>query len=133
MPNVETITPPNTPTPIGPYSHVARVGDAITIGGTAGVDPATGALTGPDVASQTRQILRNFAVMLEAVGSDLGHVVHVDVYLLDVADFAAMNEVYIEAFEPFGGHRPARTAIGVAGLPKAGAVVTMGLTAIVAG
>ena len=133
MPNVETITPPDTPTPIGPYSHVARVGDAITIGGTAGVDPATGALAGPDVASQTRQILRNFKVMLEAVGSDLGHVVHVDVYLLDIADFAAMNEAYVEAFAPFGGHRPARTAIGVAGLPKAGAVVTMGLTAVVAG
>ena len=132
MPNVETITPPNTPTPIGPYSHVARVGDLITIGGTAGVDPATGQLAGPDVASQTRQILRNFAVMLAAAGSDLGHVVHVDVYLLDVADFEAMNAAYVEAFEPFGGHRPARTAIGVAALPKAGAVVTMGLTAVVA-
>ena len=133
MPDVETLTPPNTPIPIGPYSHVARVGDLITIGGTAGVDPATAQLAGPDAATQTRQILRNFAVMLEAAGSDLGHVVHVDVYLLDVADFEAMNAVYIEAFEPFGGHRPARTAIGVAGLPKAGAVVTMGLTAVVAG
>jgi 2-iminobutanoate/2-iminopropanoate deaminase len=133
MPNVETITPPNTPTPIGPYSHVARVGELITIGGTAGVDPATGQLAGADVASQTRQILRNFAVMLAAAGSDLGHVIHVDVYLLDIADFEAMNAAYVEAFEPFGGHRPARTAIGVAALPKAGAVVTMGLTAVVAG
>jgi 2-iminobutanoate/2-iminopropanoate deaminase len=132
MPQVETLTPPGTPTPIGPYSHVAKVGDLITIGGTAGVDPATGQLAGGDVVSQTRQILRNFAVMLEAVGSDLGHVVHVDVYLLDIADFEAMNEAYVEAFEPFGGHRPARTAIGVAALPKAGAVVTMGLTAVVA-
>jgi 2-iminobutanoate/2-iminopropanoate deaminase len=130
MPHVETITPPGTPTPIGPYSHVAKVGDFITIGGTAGVDPATGGLAGPDVASQTRQILRNFAVMLAAVGSDLGHVIHVDVYLLDIADFAAMNVAYVEAFEPFGGHRPARTAIGVAALPKADAVVTMGLTAV---
>jgi 2-iminobutanoate/2-iminopropanoate deaminase len=130
MPTVETLTPPGTPTPIGPYSHVARVGDAITIGGTAGVDPATGQLAGPDIASQTRQILRNVSVMLEAVGSDLGHVVHVDVFLLDVADFAAMNAAYVEAFEPYGGHRPARTAIGVAGLPKAGAVVTMALTAV---
>jgi 2-iminobutanoate/2-iminopropanoate deaminase len=133
MPNVQTITPPNTPTPIGPYSHVARVGELITIGGTAGVDPATGQLAGADVASQTRQILRNFAVMLAAAGSDLGHVIHVDVYLLDIADFEAMNAAYVEAFEPFDGHRPARTAIGVAALPKAGAVVTMGLTAVVAG
>ncbi|HEX5013277.1 MAG TPA: Rid family hydrolase [Candidatus Limnocylindrales bacterium] len=132
MPDVETLTPPNTPTPIGPYSHVARVGSWITIGGTAGVDPATGELAGDDAASQTRQILRNFAVMLEAAGSDLGHVVHVDVYLLDITDFASMNEAYIEAFAAFGDHRPARTAIGVAALPKAGAVVTMGLTAVVA-
>jgi 2-iminobutanoate/2-iminopropanoate deaminase len=132
MPNVETITPPDTPIPIGPYSHVARVGDLLTIGGTAGVDPATGQLAGPDVAAQTRQILHNFSVMLAAAGSDLGHVIHVDVYLLDIADFAAMNEAYVEAFEAFGGHRPARTAIGVAALPKAGAVVTMGLTAVVA-
>ena len=130
MPSVETITPPNTPTPIGPYSHVAKVGDAITIGGTAGVDPATGQLAGGDVASQTRQILANFSVMLAAAGSDLDHVIHVDVYLLDVADFEAMNAAYVEGF---GSHRPARTAIGVAALPKAGAVVTMGLTAIVRG
>jgi 2-iminobutanoate/2-iminopropanoate deaminase len=132
MPSVETVTPPNTPIPIGPYSHVARVGDFLTIGGTAGVDPATGQLAGTDIASQTRQILRNVEVMLEAVGSDLGHVIHVDVYLLDIADFPAMNEAYIEAFAPFSDHRPARTAIGVAALPKAGAVVTMGLTAVVA-
>jgi len=132
MPTVETVTPPNTPTPIGPYSHVARVGGFITIGGTAGVDPATGRLAGTDVVAQARQILRNFTVMLEAVGSDLGHVIHVDVYLLDIADFAAMNEAYVEAFAPFSGHLPARTAIGVAALPKAGAVVTMGLTAVVA-
>ena len=129
MPHVETVIPPGTPTPIGPYSHVARVGDLLTIGGTAGVDPATGQLAGPDAASQTRQILRNFAVMLAAVGSDLDHVLHVDVYLLDIADFEAMNAAYVQAF---GEHRPARTAIGVAALPKAGAVVTMGLTAVVA-
>jgi len=133
MPDIETITPPNTPIPIGPYSHVAKVGDMITIGGTAGVDSSTGALAGPDVASQTRPILRNFETMLEAAGSDLGHVVHVDVFLLDIADFGAMNEAYVEAFAPFGDHRPARTAIGVAALPKQGAVVTMGLTAVVAG
>jgi 2-iminobutanoate/2-iminopropanoate deaminase len=68
MPTVETVTPPGTPTPIGPYSHVARAGDWVTIGGTAGVDPSTGQLAGNDVESQTRQILQNFAVMLAAVG-----------------------------------------------------------------
>ena len=70
---VETLTPPNTPNPIGPYSHIAKVGQHIWIGGTAGVDPATGQLAGADVAAQTRQILKSFVVMLEAVESDLGH------------------------------------------------------------
>src|SRR5262249_8590365 len=93
---VETLTPPNTPTPIGPYSHVAKVGQHITIGGTAGVDPATGQLAGQDVGSQTRQILKSFEIMLEAVGSDLNHVVHVNVFLQNMSDFDAMNTAYIE-------------------------------------
>jgi 2-iminobutanoate/2-iminopropanoate deaminase len=81
---VETFTPPNTPEPIGPYSHIAKVGQFISIGGTAGFDPATGELAGSDVFSQTRRILDSFAVMLESVGSDLGHVVHVNVFLKDM-------------------------------------------------
>jgi 2-iminobutanoate/2-iminopropanoate deaminase len=62
MPEVETATTANTPTPIGPYNHIAKVGDLVTIGGTAGVDPSTGSLAGGDVASQTSQILDNFRV-----------------------------------------------------------------------
>src|SRR4051794_8650036 len=88
---VETLTPPNTPTPIGPYNHVAKMGEHIWIGGTAGVDPATGQLAGPDVAAQTRQILRSFAVMLDAVGSGLDHAVHINIFLKSMADFDAMN------------------------------------------
>lgn len=130
MANVETLTPPGTPEPIGPYSHVARAGGLIFISGTAGVDPATGMLAGSDVASQTRQIIRNFAVMLAAAGSDLRHVVHVSVYLKDMGDFAEMNRAYAEAM---GDHRPARTAIGVSDLPKPGARLTMDLRAVVKG
>jgi 2-iminobutanoate/2-iminopropanoate deaminase len=124
---VETSTPPNTPTPIGPYSHIAKVGPFITIGGTAGVNPATGELAGPDVAAQTKQILESFKVMLASVGSDLAHVVHINIFLNDIADFARMNEAYIEVM---GAHRPARTAFAVAALPKAGACLTMNLTAV---
>ena len=127
MPTVETSTPHNTPPPIGPYSHIARVGTFITIGGTAGVDPATGQLAGPDAASQTRQILDSFEVMLSSVGSDLGHVVHVNVFLAHMSDFDAMNAAYIEKM---GGHRPARTVIGVRELPKPGVLLTMNLTAV---
>jgi len=124
---VETSTPPGTPTPIGPYNHVAKVDRFITIGGTAGVDPATGRLAGPDIASQARQILASFRVMLESVGSDLAHVVHINVFLKDMGDFEAMNAAYIESL---GSHRPARTVIGVRELPKPGVLVTMNLTAV---
>jgi 2-iminobutanoate/2-iminopropanoate deaminase len=127
MPSVETSTPPNTPAPIGPYSHIARVGTFITIGGTAGVDPATGQFAGPDVESQTRQIIDSFEVMLSSVGSDLGHVVHVNVFLAHMSDFEAMNAAYVEKM---GGHRPARTVIGVSELPKPGVLLTMNLTAV---
>jgi 2-iminobutanoate/2-iminopropanoate deaminase len=124
---VETSTPPNTPIPIGPYNHIAKVGQFITIGGTAGVDPATGQLAGPDVYAQAKQILASFAAMLDSVGSDLGHVVHVNVFLLDMRDFERMNAAYSEAM---GEHWPARTVIGVAELPKPGVLLTMNLTAV---
>ena len=127
MPSVETSTPPNPPPPIGPYNHIARVGTFITIGGTAGVDPSTGRLAGPDIQTQTRQILDSFEVMLSYVGSDLGHVVHVNVFLAQMSDFEAMNAAHVEKM---GGHRPARTVIGVSELPKPGVLLTMNLTAV---
>jgi 2-iminobutanoate/2-iminopropanoate deaminase len=127
MPAVETTTPPNTPEPIGPYSHIAKVGSLIAIGGTAGVDPATGQLAGADVGTQARQILDSFEVMLESVGSDLAHVVHVNIFLNEMSDFEALNAAYVEKM---GDHRPARTVIGVRELPKPGVLLTMNLTAV---
>ena len=126
-PAVITSTPPNTPTPIGPYNHIAKVGPFISIGGTAGVDPATGQLAGPDVYAQTKQILGSFQVMLESVDSDLQHVVHLNVFLKDMKDFDEMNRAYVEVM---GDHRPARTVIGVHELPKPGVLLTMNLTAV---
>ena len=126
-PLVETFTPPNTPVPIGPYNHIAKVGSYITIGGTAGVNPATGQLAGADIASQTKQILASFQVMLEAVNSDLKHIVHINIFLKQMSDFDAMNRAYIEMM---GEHRPARTVIGVNELPKPGVLLTMNLTAV---
>jgi 2-iminobutanoate/2-iminopropanoate deaminase len=126
-PNVETSTPTNTPTPIGPYNHIAKVGQFISIGGTAGVSPASGKLAGTDVYSQTKQILESFRVMLESVASDLNHVIHVNVFLKDMQDFDEMNRAYVELME---NHRPARTVIGVNELPKPGVLITMNLTAV---
>jgi len=124
---VETLTPPNTPKPIGPYNHIAKVGDHIWIGGTAGFDPATGQLVGADVGSQTRQIFRSFEVMLAAVDSDLNHVTHINVFLKQMSDFEAMNAAYVEMM---GEHRPARTVFAVLELPKPGVMLTMNLTAV---
>jgi 2-iminobutanoate/2-iminopropanoate deaminase len=124
---IETSTPPDTPKPIGPYNHIAKVGQFISIGGTAGVDPATGRLAGPDAYSQAKQILKSFEVMLRSVSSDLDHVVHVNVFLTDMRDFDEMNRAYVEMM---GSHRPARTVIGVDELPKPGVLLTMNLTAV---
>jgi 2-iminobutanoate/2-iminopropanoate deaminase len=130
MPDVETSSPPDTPDPIGPYNHVAKVGNFITIGGTAGVDPSTGRLAGADIKSQTRQIIANFQVMLSSVGSDLAHIVHLNIFLSQMSDFEAMNAAYVEQM---GEHRPARTVIGVSELPKAGVLLTMNLAAVTSG
>jgi 2-iminobutanoate/2-iminopropanoate deaminase len=125
---VETSTPPNTPTPIGPYNHVAKAGQFISIGGTAGVNPATGELAGLDVYAQTQQILDSFAVMLASVGSDLRHTLHINIFLKDVGDFDEMNRAYVGKM---GDYLPARTVIGVNELPKPGALLTMNLTAVI--
>ena len=127
MPKVETSTPPGTPTPIGPYSHIAKVGSFITIGGVAGFDPATGQLAGSDIASQTRQILTSFKTMLASVNSDLDHVVHINIFLREMSDFEVMNAAYVEVM---GAHRPARTVISVRELPKPDVLLTMNLTAV---
>ncbi len=124
---VEWFTPDNTMEPVGPYSHIAKSGPLITIGATAGVDPATGVLAGPTVDAQTRQIIDAFEVMLEAAGSTLDHVMHITVFLSDMADFEEMNIAYADKM---GHRRPARSAVSVTGLPKPGALVTMNLIAV---
>ena len=125
---VETFVPAGVMTPIGPYSHIARYGDLLMISATAGVDPKTNQLAGPDVGTQTRQILDSFEVMLRSAGADFHDVMHINVFLVNMTDFEEMNRAY-EA--RIGNSRPARTTIGVTGLPKPGALVTMNLTAAI--
>lgn len=115
--------------PIGPYSHVARAGNLITIGAVAGVDPATGLLAGADIQTQTVQILDGLERMLRSVGSDLAHVMHITVFLKDMGDFAAMNAAYSARMD---GLRPPRTVVAVSDLPKPGALLTMNLIAVAA-
>lgn len=124
---VETYTPDNVMKPIGPYSHIAKAGPFIAISATAGVDPVTGVMAGPDVYAQASQILRAFRSMLESVGSDLQHVLHVTVFLRNIDDFEEMNRAYREAF---ADHLPARSVVAVSALPKRDALVTMNLNAV---
>lgn len=113
--------------PIGPYSHAVKAGGQVFISATPGVDPATGHLAGPDAYTQTLQTLKNIGTMLASAGASLDDVVHVQVNLVDVADFAEMNRAYAETFaQPY----PARTVIEVSALPKPGAVLTINAIAV---
>jgi 2-iminobutanoate/2-iminopropanoate deaminase len=127
---VETFIPTGMFEPIGPYSHLTQAGPFISISGTPGVDPATAQMAGADAYNQARQIVRNFRAMLAEVNTTLHDVMHVNVFLKRVEDFAEMNRAFAEEF---GSHRPARTVICVADLPKQGALMTMTLTAYAAG
>jgi 2-iminobutanoate/2-iminopropanoate deaminase len=89
----------------------------VLVSGQGATDPVTGKLAGHDVATQTEQVFRNIAAILEAAGSDLSHVLRCGVFLVDMRDFPAMNEVYARTF---GEHRPARTTVQVAALPDPG-------------
>ena len=105
---------PDAPAAVGPYSHAVAGGALLYLSGQTPIDPATGALVDGDVATQTRRVLANLSAVLAAAGLDLDDVVKCNVYLVDMADFAAMNGAYALAFaEPF----PARTTVAVAGLP----------------
>jgi len=97
----------------GPYSHGVRTGNLVFLSGKTGTDGA-GKLAGPGISEQTRQTFANLKVVLEAAGLSFGHVVKCNVYLTDMADFAAMNAVYAEHFE---APNPARTTVAVAALP----------------
>lgn len=103
------------PAAIGPYSQAIAAGNTIYVSGQIPIDPATGSFAGSDIAAQTRQSLTNLKSILNAAGADLCDVVKTTVYLANMADFAAMNEVYAEFFSvPY----PARAAFEVACLPK---------------
>lgn len=105
------------PAPIGPYSPGMVFDRLVIVSGQGATDPATGALAGHDVATQTRQVFENIRAILQAAGSDLSHVLRCGVFLVDLRDFAEMNRVYEEVF---GGHKPARTTVQVAALPDKG-------------
>jgi len=103
------------PKPIGPYSQGVRANGFLFISGQVAFDPATSQITGSDAAQQTQRVLENLKAILEAGGTNFHHVVKTTVFLKDMNDFAAMNEVYARYFS---AAPPARSTVQVARLPK---------------
>lgn len=128
MPEIAVVRTDRAPAAIGPYSQAVIAGGWIFSSGQIPVDPATGGVPGGSVAEQTELVLGNLAAVLEAAGGGLGTVVRTTVYLSDMAFFGEMNAVY---GRHFGDHRPARSTVAVAALPK-GVDVEIDATAMVA-
>jgi 2-iminobutanoate/2-iminopropanoate deaminase len=115
MPTMKEIATDQAPAAIGPYSQAVVSDGWIYVSGQIPLDPATGELVGGDVANQTHRVFRNLSAILEAAGGSLGTVVKTTVFLSDMANFSAMNEVYATYFPD---HKPARATVQAAGLPK---------------
>jgi len=108
------IQTPSAPAVAGPYSPAVRAGDWIVLAGQVPLDHATGGLVEGDAAAQCLQVLANIAGVLADCGASFADVAKTTVFVTDLADFAAMNDVYAQAF---GEHKPARSTVQVAALP----------------
>jgi 2-iminobutanoate/2-iminopropanoate deaminase len=115
MSDLNPVKTDKAPGAIGPYSQAISVDGWVFCSGQIPIDPATGQVVEGDVGAQTDQVLKNLAAVLEAAGATLARVVKTTVFLADMDDFGAMNEVYARHF---GDHRPARAAVAVRTLPK---------------
>jgi 2-iminobutanoate/2-iminopropanoate deaminase len=123
----EVIIPAGGAKPVAPYSPGIRYGELVFTSGQIGLDPATGKFVDGGVAAQAKQVLENLKAVLEAAGSGLDHVLKVTVFMQDMNDYGAINEVYAGYFR---GDPPARSAVEVGGLPL-GALVEMEAVAVV--
>lgn len=122
-----TVNSPDAPAAIGPYSQAVRHGDLLWCSGQLGLDPATGALRGDGTVPQAEQALRNLDAICREAGTSLAKALRLTIYLVDLADFAAVNQVYQGFFEaPY----PARATVQVAALPKGGRVEIDAVVAI---
>jgi 2-iminobutanoate/2-iminopropanoate deaminase len=115
--DIRVITTAKAPAAMGPYSQAIVTGEMVFCAGQLGLDPVSREIVSGDIKEQTNRVLDNLAAVLEAAGSGLDRVVKTTVFLEDIAEFAAMNEVYADRF---GTHRPARSTVQVAKLPGSG-------------
>ncbi len=117
----------NAPVPIGPYSQAVVANGMVYVAGQGALDPASGKIVAGGIAEQTRRTLENIKAILEAAGCTMADVVSNTVYLVNLGDFAAMNQVYAEYFQ---GSPPARTTVGVAALPGGTAIEITAIAAL---
>jgi 2-iminobutanoate/2-iminopropanoate deaminase len=127
MAKIESIATDNAPKAIGPYSQATVVNGMVYTAGQIAFDPTTMEVVTGGIREQTERVLANLQAVLKAAGSDFSKVVKTTVFLVDMADFTAMNEVYAAAF---GDHKPARSTVAVAGLPR-GVRVEIDVVAVV--
>jgi 2-iminobutanoate/2-iminopropanoate deaminase len=113
---MDIVVAEGAPKAIGPYSQAVVVEGMVYTAGQIPLDPQTGGIVGKTTAEQAEQVFRNLAAVLKAAGSGLDRIVKTTVYLVDMADFPALNEVYAKHFP---SHKPARSTIQAAALPKA--------------
>jgi 2-iminobutanoate/2-iminopropanoate deaminase len=113
-----TVSTPHAPAAIGPYSQAVQIAGMIYTSGQIPLDPALGQLVEGGIREQTTRVLENLKAVLAAAGTDLQHVIKTTVFLKNMSDFAAMNEIYASYLATEGGVAPARSTIEVARLPK---------------
>ena len=116
--NKTEIATKGAPAAIGPYSQAIRVGEMLYTSGQVGLDPETGAMVAGGITEQTTRVLDNLKAVLAEAGLEMDDVVKTTVFLKNMSDFAAMNDVYRQYFAPEGSVAPARSTVAVAGLPK---------------
>lgn len=124
---MKPISTDKAPAAIGPYSQGTIVNGMLFASGQIALDPQTGKMVGSTIQEQTERVMKNVMGLLEAAGTDLDHVVKTTCFLDDINDFAAFNEVYAQYFK---STLPARSAVGVAALPK-GALVEVEVIAAI--
>ena len=109
------ISTPHAPAAIGPYSQAIRYGQLLFTSGQIPLDPTTSEIVGADIQTQTHRVLQNLQALLESAGSSLDHVIKTTVFLVNMSDFQAMNEVYASYFKNV---TPARSTVAVSELPR---------------
>jgi len=110
----KTFSPEGSPEAIGPYNHGTRIGNLLFTAGQIPLDPETNQIVSDDIATQATRVLENLRILLESEGLDLGHIVKTTIFMVDLSEFAQVNEIYADFFSK---NFPSRSTVQVTALP----------------